>query len=148
MILLLEIQTGPLAATLAPLVNANNDIAIAEALNAKNYTKLSSVTRNIFLIWAASTGMRATIEDHAANPSSPLRSSALSLKDILSDTASSIDFGIDGNVTMLEAWQAAGAITSQQKLDLLTLATIPASRADIVLGRPTSPAEVSLALRG
>lgn len=148
MTLLAEIQTGPLSATLAPLVASNNDIAIADALNARNFTRISSVSRNIFLIWAASNGVRAAIQDHANDTLSALRSSALGLLDILSDNSSSIDFGLQGNIDMLTAWGTAGIITEQQKTDLLALATVPASRAEIVLGRQTSPAEISLTLRG
>ena len=132
MTLLEEINTGPLAEELAPLVTANDYRGIANALNRKDIVTAGSITVNKFAIWCAETGMRSAIADQAANASSPLRSIALTLLDLLQGnlTPASLDLSIAQNVEMLHAWVLAGLLTTEQEQELITLSQTLISRAE------------------
>lgn len=91
---------------------------------------VDSVSVAEFASWAAETGMRAVIEDHATDKASPLRSVALALRDVLSGAVGSISFARPANMQMLGAWQQAGSINASQKAQLLALATKPAPLTD------------------
>jgi hypothetical protein len=130
MALLDELTTGPLAAELAPLLADGDDTAIYNVLHRADITVNGAIAVNDFAIWAASTGLRAAIADHADNIASPLRSIALTLLDLLQgNLAPNLDFGNAANVTMLEAWVTAGALTEAQRDELLTLSQKLISRA-------------------
>lgn len=75
--------------------------------------------------WAAATGMRAAIEDHATNAASPLRSIALALRDVLVGGASGIRLDLPANAAMLAAWVSAGVLSAENRDALLALATTP-----------------------
>ena len=142
-----EILSGPLAAELADHVSAGNDGAIADALNRTRYPAVGSVSRARFAIWAAA-GPRAAIEDNAANPASPLRASALTLKDFLTGAADSLDLGDQSVAAMLSRWLAAGAINQVQHDQLIALGAVEISRAEQA-GIPfVTAAGVAQALRG
>jgi len=99
--------------------------AITEAINA-NRTRVGSVSRAIFSMWCGRTGLRVAIEDHARNTESPLRSIAITLEDFLrGGTTAAVDFGHPDNIYMLNVWEQAGAITSEQVQEIITLATEP-----------------------
>ena len=134
MTLLEEIQNGPLAAELSSFVAANDYRGIANALNRKDILTSGSITVNKFAIWCAETGMRATINDQASNPASPLRSIALTLLDLLQGnlTPASLDLSIDQNKAMLHAWVLAGLLTTAQEQELITLSQTYISRAEEV----------------
>lgn len=98
--------------------------AIATAVSAGR-VRVGSVSRADFAMWAASTGMRSKIEDHAANTQSPLRDAALACRDVILGAANSIDFALAPNQMMLGAWVQVGALTQAQADTLLALATTP-----------------------
>lgn len=123
------------------------DQQIADLLNAKTISVNRAVKRSDFAIWAASTGMRATIQDHADNVASPLRSIALSLLDVLRGAAESIDFSLASNTSMLDAWVLAGALSVANKDSLLALSSTSVSLAEQSLGQTISAADVSHAWR-
>ena len=104
--------------------DAGNTQAIADALSAGR-TQLGEIATTTFAAWAAETGMRATIEDLAATLTSPLRASALTLRDVLVGGAPCIDMARDGNQRVLAAWLAAGAISDKNYAALIALATWP-----------------------
>ena len=112
-------------AALDPLLGENdrNDVAITEYLSSSR-TKLSSLHKSVFQRWAARTGVRAVIEDHATTQGSPLRSIALTLRDVLVSDIPAIDFALADNVALLQAWVTAEAITQAQANELLALATV------------------------
>jgi len=132
MTLLEEINTGPLATELEPLVLANDYRGIANVLNRKDILTSGSITVNKFAIWCAETGMRAAINDQATTPASPLRSIALTLLDLLQGnlTPASLDLSIQQNVEMLHAWVLAGLLTTEQEQELITLSKTYISRAE------------------
>ena len=134
MTLLTEINTGPLAIELAPLVVANDYRGIANVLNRKDIVTTGSISVNKFAIWCAETGMRAAIADQAANSASPLRSIALTLLDLLQGnlTPASLDLSIPQNTEMLHAWVLAGLLTTVQEQELITLSQTLISRAEQV----------------
>ncbi len=148
MTLLAELQSGPLAETLAPLIADGNDGAIAELLNASYSTITGSISRSLFAIWVAETGMRGVIRDHALNTSSPLRSIAISIEDFLGGAAETLDFSKAQNVAMLAAWVSAGGCTQEQADDLISRCQVPVSRAEQVLGRSVTVADIAQAVRG
>ena len=147
MSLYLELTTGPLSAELAPLVVSRNDAEIEAVMNRADIPVYGIISTNDFAIWAASTGMRAVIQDHADNASSPLRSIALTLLDLLTGNLDrAVAFSITSNVSMLNAWVDAGALTTTQRDELLLLSTKMVSRADQIGGASLSA--ISNALNG
>jgi hypothetical protein len=147
MSLLDELQTGPLAAELAPFIASGDDGAIHAVLHRKDIAVNGTVAVNDFAIWAASTGLRAAIQDHAANAESPLRSIALTLLDLLQgNLAPALDFGNATNVALLSAWVTAGALTTQQRDELLALSAKSISRAEQA-GLTVTVTDIAQALR-
>ena len=98
--------------------------ATADALSAGR-TRLGTVSVGDFASWAAATGMRAVIEDHAANAASPMRSIALALRDVLTGATGGIRLDLQTNVDMLAAWVSAGLLSTANRDALLALATTP-----------------------
>lgn len=145
-ILRTELLTGPLAEALAPLLAAGNDEAIAEQLNAPYTTTAGAISRSLFALWAAQTGMRAVIRDHAQNHESTLRSIAITLEDFLAGASDSLDFSKPQNQVMLAAWVAAGGCTQSQADDLLTQSAQPVSRAQQVFGNCVTPLDIRSAI--
>lgn len=102
-----------------------DSVAITEAMNA-NRTRVGSVSRAVFSMWCGRTGLRAAIEEHAANVNSPLRSIAITLEDFLrGGTTDAVDFGHPDNIYMLEVWGQAGAISVEQAAEIIELASEP-----------------------
>ena len=105
------------------LLASRDDGAITAAVNAARPGKVGKVDRAFFAIWAASTGMRSKIEDHAVDVNSPLRDAALACRDVIQGAAESIDFALPDNLTMLGAWVALGHLTQANADKLIALAT-------------------------
>lgn len=144
----IELTTGPLAAELAPLVAADDAAGIVAILNGPRYPTITGLYRNDFAAYAASTGLRAAISDHASNAASPLRSVALGLLDFLAASDNRwLGLSGAGSQAMLQAWVAAGAITAAQRDAINALATQSIGRAQIVFGRLVTEHDVVTALR-
>ncbi|MDE2441181.1 MAG: hypothetical protein KGP14_09160, partial [Betaproteobacteria bacterium] len=122
-------------ADLADAVAARDCEAIASAISTGR-TKVGRIERAEFAIWAAATGMRAKIEDHASNQASPLRSIALSLRDFILGAANALDFSIPANVAALQAWVAAGELDQSSHDALIAGATV----ADLVTAQQVAEA--------
>lgn len=86
-------------------------------------TRLGTVSVGNLASWAAATGMRAAIEDHAMDSASPLRSIALSLRDVLVGGTDGIRLDLPANAAMLAAWVSAGVLSTVNRDALLALAT-------------------------
>lgn len=143
-----EIQSGPLSATLAPYVAAGDDATIAALLNAKTINAVRSVSRQVFVRWAAKTGIRAVIQDVSVIANDPLRSSALALLDIIQGGGTDgIDFSDADNIAMLAGWVALDRLTNAQRSELLALATIKISQAEYVMGLDATVIDVAEAVR-
>ena len=112
-------------ATCDPVVLATRDPHDIATAASTGRVRVGSVSRADFAMWAASTGMRSKIEDHAANTQSPQRDAALACRDVILGAANSIDFALQPNQYMLGAWVQVGALTQAQADTLLALATSP-----------------------
>ena len=143
-----ELTTGPLAETLAPFITDGADGAIAGILNSTYTTKVGAISRSLFAIWVAETGMRAVIRDHALNVNSPLRSIALSIEDFLGGAAETLDFSKSQNQAMLAAWVSAGGCTQAQADDLLSRSAVGISRARFLWNEDVTIQQIAQALRG
>jgi hypothetical protein len=101
----------PLTATeegqIDQLVAGTGDQVGIAALLSAGRTRLGTVATDTFASWAAGTGIRAVIEDKAADAQSPLRASALALRDVLMGGASGIRLDHAGNRSMLAGWRWA-----------------------------------------
>ena len=127
-----ELTTGPLAAEIAPFLKTGAVDDINAILNRRDISVTGSISVNAFAMWAASTGMRAIIQEQADLTSSPLRSIALTLLDLLHGNLNpqSLDLSNAVNLDMLATWVKAGFITAQQEADLITLSQKKISRAE------------------
>lgn len=95
-------------------------VALAAHPTFANRTKLGLVTRSDFAGWAATTGMRAKIQDFSAAAGHPLRDSSLAILDVLSGgAAAGIDMSRPANQAIVGAWVALGEL-SQENSDALT----------------------------
>jgi len=144
-----EISTGPLAAELAPFVLSGSDVDVARILNdnTRGETLPAGISRDAFALFAGQTGLRAAIEDNAANVASPMRSVALTLLDFLRGGISeTLRLNSPQSQAMAQPWVSTGAITQTQMETLTALGTRPASRAEISLGREVTQWDVARAL--
>ena len=104
------------------------DAALAASLSA-GHSVQGIVPTPVFAAWCASTGLRAVIEDTSKNITSPMRSAALAILDLLSWQSGGLDLSNSamgrGNLAMLAAWVSAGVVTAAQNSALLALAAAP-----------------------
>ena len=142
-----ELKNDPLARGYAALLSPYNESGLLTLLNAPNYSLVGAVPRSTFAGWAAATGLRAIVQDASANAVSPLRSSALAILDMLRGASDSLDLSASSvgtaNQQMLGAWVTAGAITAAQEAQLVSLATAPASRVQVLGIGPVSREDVT-----
>lgn len=121
------------------------DAEIARIINERTVPVLGSVSRARFAMWCGATGLRAVIQDHADNPTSQLRSIALTLLDFLQGGVSdSLDMADASNQAMLAAWVSTGEITQPQADELLAMATTDQP----IFGQPVHHLDIAKALRG
>ena len=142
-----ELKTDPLARGYAAHLSPYDEAGSLALLNAPSYTLTGSVPRSTFAGWAASTGLRAVVQDTSTTVGSPLRSAALAILDVLGGAADSLDLSASAvgsaNMQMLGAWVMAGAITAAQEAQLVALATAPASRVQVLGIGPVSREDVT-----
>ena len=147
-----ELKNDPLARGYAALLRPYNESGLVTLLNALSYTLVGVVPISTFAGWCAQTGLRAVIEDTANKATSAyyltaLRSPALAILDILHGAAGSLDLSASAqgqaNIGMLGAWVTAGAITTAQEAQLVSLATAPASRVQVLGIGPVSREDVT-----
>lgn len=104
---------------------------IVAAMRAPAGTVDGTVSQQDIRVWAAATGMRAIIEDHANDPTSPLRSSALALKDLLvGDASGGLDLGRSEVQTMMEVWGQNGALSAADRAALVAIGQKPITRGE------------------
>ena len=111
-------------AAFTTFIAGGNDQQIADAINARTISVIGNVSRANFAKWAGATGLRGTVEDHAINAQSPLKSAALTIRDFLQgDVNGVIEMSDPLNQAMMAAWVTAGALTQDQANQLVALAT-------------------------
>ena len=82
--------------------DGEDGLILSALLSPSGKTKIGSISRQLFKIWSAKTGMRAVIEDLSKDVTSPLRSSALALKDFLQGSDPSLDLNMNDNMILLD----------------------------------------------
>lgn len=82
-----------------------------------------------------------------ANQADPLRASALVLQSICNGGAEGIDFSRTENITLLDAWVAAGKISATEKDALLAFATSNIPRSEKLFGQLITANHVAQAVR-
>ena len=118
-----------LTAAEVTLANARADNALASSLSVGR-TKQGRVITSVLAAWLSGTGLRASIEDLSKNITSPQRSGALAVLDLLSWESGGLDLSTSvmgqSNLSMLAAWVTAGILTQAQSNALIALAATPA----------------------
>lgn len=143
-----DILSGPHADTCAALIASGDLDGVARYLNgASGGTIYGRINTDLLLTWGASTGMLAVIQDESVLSGSPLRSSALALMFCMRGSVPSIDFGDAKIIAMLDAWEASGKCSADNKAALLELATKTTSYATANFGRPLTDADIREALK-
>jgi hypothetical protein len=119
-----------------------SDQAAADLLNAPGAGVAGTVSPNLLLIWAASTGVRLAIESKVADPA--LGAICLTIRDLLTTGTIGLDTANPANVQMLGALTAAGVVTQAQAQSLLALGSRPGpSAAAAVFGVPVSDNDIA-----
>ncbi len=132
---------------------------LANALNGSTYTGMTAaqiltaintqtgsptaVPTSAVLIWAASTGVRATLQATAAT-AGPLQSAALAALDMFTSGAPTFDLSNAEIQTMIAAFVSGGVITQAQANSLNALG-LPPSVATTTLGRAATATDVTQA---
>lgn len=118
-----EIQAHAADPALAVALAVGDDVAAAERLS-ELLTEPSPIPIGRVAAWGAAVGLRAKIEDYAADPDSPLRGLSLTALDILV-RGSDFDMAEDG--ALLDAFVDSGDISQAQRDYLASLAVRPRS---------------------
>lgn len=122
--------------TLDAALTANNDIAAADRLS-QLLTEVVPVSIPKLAAWAAQTGVRAAVHDAANNPTSTLRSIAMTALDLIRGGVSPT-FDTVAHGALLDAMQTGGLMTAANRAALTALAT---------RNRTITPNEVAHAVR-
>lgn len=132
-----EIQTGPLAAELAPHVTAGDHIAIAGVLNRPDYgTIVYQRMVNFRTVMAEIDPVTgASILDKLEAAASTVSAIKWALYGIKSDTG--IDVGHPATRAQIDALVAGGVLTSTEGAQLKSLAERMGSRAEALWGAGT-----------
>lgn len=150
MALLEEITSGPLAAELAPFVEAGDDVTVAAILNDTMRGELQRGVKipvqDAYLYLLKRLRWRG-IEEAANNPAHPAREAAYVAVKLVSAPGMLVDFTDPVSSSLLGGLMATGLVSEQNKAELEALCTRPISRAEAALGRPVGIAEIA-ALRG
>ena len=116
-----EVQAHAADPTLAAALNVGDDVAAAERLS-QLLTEPCPIPIGRVAAWGAAVGLRAKIEDYAADPDSPLRGVSLTALDMLV-RGSDFDMAEDG--ALLDAFVDSGDISQAQCDYLASLAVRP-----------------------
>lgn len=130
-----EIESGLLAATLAPFVAVGNDSKIAELLNAKTQTALQPIPIFEYAMWAAKTGVRRKLKAGLAHENASIADICDIALEVMSNPhATSLDLTDAGSMALMESLMMAGIVTSGERAALVAFCTRPASRIEVVFG--------------
>ena len=141
-----EIQTGPLAAELAPFIAAGNDTAIADALNRRDISAKGSVSSHYIRQYLMLVDLLIAIEASPA-PACVAAKRALEVFPVFG-LANPMILGKFGQVLDgLVAEDLIPDFTEVHKATILGLADTLVSRAEIVMGQAVSPNDVARAIR-
>ena len=144
-----EIRTGPLAGELAPHLASGDDDAVADALNRR---RGETVLRARMI---SALGVLASYPDGPMAAAAVLdkleaaatRVPAVKWAMMFLNTYEGIDIGQASTQGMVDHLAAGGVITADEAGKLKSLGRVPASRAEIVVGRLVSANDVARAIR-
>lgn len=142
-----EIEAGPLASTLAPMVAAGDDVAVAAALNAKTITAKGTVTTHDIRQYLMLVDLLLTIEN-TATPTCIATKRALEVFPVF-DLSNPWVIGkfsqiLDG----LVAETLIPDFSETHKATILGMADTLVSRAEQVFGQSVNHIDVAIAMRG
>ena len=147
-----EIQTGPLAAELAPFVASGSDAEIAKRLNRADIAHTKIVPLSDLVQYMSEQGLLANIADAAVNTADPAHAAA---RKVVATLRLSTELGVQtinmqrtSNITLITGLVTAGLMTSPQATALRALANILASRGTVLWGETVTHEQVGNALRG
>lgn len=143
-----EIQSGPLAAELAPHIASGNDTAIADALNShRGETMLRErliSARGVLADYPDGPAAAAAVLDKLEAAAAHVPAVRWVMSFLKSD---GIDIGSPATQGMIDQLVAAGVLTTDEGDKLKALGSVPASRAEIVFGRTVTANDVAHAVR-
>lgn len=124
-----EVQTDPLAKGYAARLPASPGYVV-DMLNAPVHTMVKPIHSTTAQAWAAG-GPFSAIVDASNNATHACRASCLVIRETF---ASGVDIHMERTDVqqMLTAWVTAGVCTAAQRDDLVSRATQPASRAEVL----------------
>ena len=141
-----EIETGPLAAELAPMVAAGNDGGIADALNVKTIPAKGSVTTHDIRQYLMLVDLLLVIEN-TPTPTCIATKRALEVFPVF-DLAN--PWVLDKFTQILDGLIAESLIptfTETHKATILSMADVLTSRAEQVFGRDVNYTDIARSLR-
>lgn len=136
-----EIQTGPLAAELAPFVAAGNDEKVAAILNRKDIPEKKRVLMSVLVDYLSEQGILANIADVALNAAAAGHAAA---RKVVATLRLSTELGVTsinmkraGNQALITDLVTTGLMTAAQANDVKALANTTFSRAEVAFGEGT-----------
>lgn len=147
-----EIQTGPLAAELAPFVLSGSDAEIAKRLNRADIAAFKSVVLADVVQYLSDLGVLANIADAAANPADPAHAAA---RKVVATLRLSTELGVQtlnmrrtSNTALITGLVTAGLMTVAQANGLRALADTLLGRGGVLWNETVTHEQVGQALRG
>ena len=104
--------------------------SVVDLLNAYTQTKIKPITSSTAMAWAAA-GPYSNIVDASNDLAHLARASCLVIREVFA-SGQVIHMELPDITGMFAAWVAAGVITQTQHDELITIATQPASRAEVL----------------
>lgn len=142
-----EIQTGPLAAELAPFVAAGNDLQVAAILNRQDIAGKKRAAMTDLVNYLSDQGILANIADAALDTAATGHAAA---RKVVATLRLSTELGVTninmeraGNQALIGNLVSAGLMTGAQANGVKALADTLLSRAETLWGRSISANEVS-----
>lgn len=144
-----ELTTDPEELGYAPLIAAGSHNRVAELLNRPRYAALGKVSVTQTLIWIAKHGIMARLRAAAQGSDQAIASIAeVAMMLVSNPNIAEIDLGLSDVQTMLSSLVAAGVIPQAAEDELLAVAMVQRSRAEVLFSRSVSVDEVSEVLNG
>jgi hypothetical protein len=144
-----EIAEDPAGLGYAAWAAGGSDNAIAEVLNAPRYDALGKVGITPMLIWIAKYGIMARLRAAAEGDNAQIASIAeVAALLVQNPNIDAIDFGLPDVQAMLGALAQAGVIPAEAYQEVLTIARVRVSRADLLGLGTVSADDVSRAREG
>jgi hypothetical protein len=144
-----ELLNDPEGIGYGPSIAIGDDTTVAAMCNDATSNETGQVLRADFTVWAVETAMYSKVKDLSNTVDHPLRDSALAILAVLEGGASTgIDFSKPENMATINAWEAAGVLSTIDKETLLGMSIYQLNRSLKLFGRYITAHDVAKALRG